>query len=284
MKLKYYMRGVGIGILFAVFVFTVIVIPNLEFEELTELQESVNKQITGSKVSALLGNPEKTSADGTAGTPGDNGGGTESAGEPTMTPTPEPTDTPTPTPDPTPTPNPTATPLPTATPTPVPTVTPTPSPTVTPLPTATPTPVPTATPTPNPTATPTPRPTATPTPNPTATPTPRPTATPTPRPTATPTPRPTATPTPRPVDGGNSNKVSVSANSDGTFSVTIRAGCTSEILSDALAKAGAVDSSADLNKYIVKNGYASRIQTGTFKINKGAEYKDIAAAVTSKKK
>ncbi|MCR5521524.1 MAG: hypothetical protein K6F44_06400 [Lachnospiraceae bacterium] len=266
MKLKYYMRGVGIGILFTVFVFTVIVIPNLEFEELTELQESVNKQITGSKVSALLGNPEKTSADGTAGTPGDNGGGTESAGEPIMTPTPEPTDTPTPTPDPTPTPNPTATPLPTATPTPVPTVTPTPSPTVTPLPTATPTPVPTSTP------------------RPTATPTPRPTATPTPRPTATPTPRPTETPTPRPVDGGNSNKVSVSANSDGTFSVTIRVGCTSEILSDALAKAGAVDSSEDLNKYIVKNGYASRIQTGTFKINKGAEYKDIAAAVTSKKK
>nr|MCR4721205.1 hypothetical protein [Lachnospiraceae bacterium] len=60
MKLKYYMRGIGIGILFAVFVFTVIIIPNLEFEEITQLQESVNKQINDSKVSSLLGNAEKS--------------------------------------------------------------------------------------------------------------------------------------------------------------------------------------------------------------------------------
>ena len=229
MKLKYYMRGVGIGILFTVFVFTVIIIPNLEFDEITQLQENVNKQINESKVSALLGNSDRNSSV----TPEQNDGNGDE-----IVPTSEPT--------------------------------------------ATPTPQPTATPTPVPTATPTPKPTATPTPKPTATPTPKPTATPTPKPTATPTPKPTATPAPKNAD--STSKVSVSVNSDGSFSVTIRGGCTSELLCDALQKAGATDSSAELNKYIVKNGYASRIQTGTFKIKKGADHKEIASAVTSKKK
>ncbi len=257
MKLKYYMRGVGIGILFTVFVFTVIIIPNLEFDEITQLQENVNKQINESKVSALLGNSDRNSSV----TPEQNDGNGDEivpTSEPTATPTPEPTATPA------------ATQEPDATVTQEPEAT------------ATPTPEPTATPTPEPTATPTPEPTATPTPKPTATPTPKPTATPTPKPTATPTPKPTATPAPKNAD--STSKVSVSVNSDGSFSVTIRGGCTSELLCDALQKAGATDSSAELNKYIVKNGYASRIQTGTFKIKKGADHKEIASAVTSKKK
>ncbi|MCR4721109.1 MAG: hypothetical protein K5655_05210 [Lachnospiraceae bacterium] len=257
MKLKYYMRGVGIGILFTVFVFTVIIIPNLEFEEITQLQESVNKQINESKVSGLLGNTDKTTADINPEEPEK-----EKTTDPALTPTPDPTATPTPDPTATPTPDPTATPTPDLT--------------------ATPTPDPTATPTPDPTATPAPKPTATPTPKPTATPTPKPAATPTPRPTATPTPKPTATPVPN--QTGSSGKVSVKDNGDGTVSVTIRSGCTSEILSDALEKAGVTDSSSGLNKYIVKNGYASKIQTGTFTVKKGSSYKDITTSVSSKKK
>ncbi|MBQ6091878.1 MAG: hypothetical protein IJL07_11510 [Lachnospiraceae bacterium] len=275
MKLKYYMRGVGIGIIFTVFVFAVIIIPNLEFEEITQLQENVNKQLgESSKVSNLLGSADKATEASDTGTQDESV--TTPSPEPELSPTVGPTQEPTPEPTATPTPESTPTPEPTATPTPEPTPTPTPEPTATPLPTSTPTPVPTATPTP--------APTATPTPVPTATPTPKPTATPTPRPTATPTPKPTATPTPKPADNSGSGKVSVSDNGDGTVSVTIRSGCTSEILSDALQKAGVTDSAADLNKYIVKNGYASRIQTGTFKVKKGADHKDIAVAVSSKKK
>ncbi len=270
MKLKYYMRGVGIGIIFTVFVFSVIIIPNLEFEEITQLQENVNKQLGESKVSVLLGSGEKTSAASdtdTARTDKD----TSSTDREQVT-EPEQEQMTTPEPEQEPADDPAATPEPTATPTPEPT------------PTPTPTPAPTATPTPKPTSTPTPAPTATPTPKPTATPTPKPTATPTPKPTATPTPKPTATPTPKSTDSQGGGKVSVSDNGDGTVSVTIRSGCTSEILSDALEKAGVTGSAADLNKYIVRNGYASRIQTGTFKIKKGSDHKDIAVAVSSKKK
>ena len=300
MKLKYYMRGVGIGIIFTVFVFAVIIIPNLEFEEITQLQENVNKQLGESKVSTLLGSGEKTSetSDTDTAPAGKDTSSTdpEQATEPEQeqmtTPEPEQDQVTTQKPDQEPADDPAATPEPTATPTPEPTATPTPEPTPTPAPTVTPTPAPTATPTPAPTATPTPKPTATPTlaptatptPAPTATPTPKPTATPTPKPTATPTPKPTATPTPKSTDSQGSGKVSVSDNGDGTVSVTIRSGCTSEILSDALEKAGVTGSAADLNKYIVKNGYASRIQTGTFKIKKGSDHKDIAVAVSSKKK
>ena len=267
MKLKYYMRGVGIGIIFTVFVFAVIIIPNLEFEEITQLQENVNKQLgESSRVSNLLGSVDKAAEASDTGT----------QDESVTTPSPEPELSPTAGPTPKPTPEPTATPTPESTPTPEPTATPTPEPTATPLPTPTPTSVPTATPTP--------APTATPTPVPTATPTPKPTATPTPKPTATPTPKPTATPTPKSTDSQGGGKVSVSDNGDGTVSVTIRSGCTSEILSDALEKAGVTGSAADLNKYIVRNGYASRIQTGTFKIKKGSDHKDIAVAVSSKKK
>jgi hypothetical protein len=292
MKLKYYMRGVGIGIIFTVFVFSVIIIPNLEFEEITQLQENVNKQLGESKVSVLLGSGEKTSAASdtdTARTDKDTSSTdreqvTEPEQEQMTTPEPEQDQVTTQKPDQEPADDPAATPEPTATPTPEPTPTPAPTATPTPAPTSTPTPAPTATPTPKPTATPTPKPTATPTPKPTATPTPKPTATPTPKPTATPTPKPTATPTPKSTDSQGGGKVSVSDNGDGTVSVTIRSGCTSEILSDALEKAGVTGSAADLNKYIVRNGYASRIQTGTFKIKKGSDHKDIAVAVSSKKK
>lgn len=56
----------------------------------------------------------------------------------------------------------------------------------------TPTPIPTTTPTPTPTPIPEPTPTPTPTPTPEPTPTPAPTPTPTPKPTPTPTPAPTS--------------------------------------------------------------------------------------------
>ena len=107
-------------------------------------------------------------------------GGTESASEDAIDPTP----TATPTeivigPIATPRPDPTPTPL--ALPDPAPTATPATSPSATP----TPPPIPTASPTVDPTATATPVPTATATPVPTATATPVPTATATPTPTPT---------------------------------------------------------------------------------------------------
>lgn len=134
MKLKYYLRGLGIGILVTLL--------------LTGIAGNKKQEMTDEEIKARateLGMIESTTLT-----------------EPTLAP--EATDIPTSggTPEPTEETEPTATPTEPATPTPEPTVTPTPEPTATPTEPATPTPEPTVTP-PEP-ATPTPEPTATPMP------------------------------------------------------------------------------------------------------------------------
>jgi len=145
------------------------------------------------------------------------------------------TDTPTPTDTATPT---SSTPTDTATPTSTGSVTPTDTPTSTPTGSLTPTDTPTSTPTGS--LTPTDTPTSTPTGSLTPTDTATPTESPTPTSTFTPTPSPTSTPLPngtltgqvlagKPVtvslyDATNTLVTSVTANLDGTFSLTAPAG------------------------------------------------------------
>ena len=269
MKLKYYMRGVGCGILFTLFIFVVIIIPNLKLKDKTE-ENTGNKAQTQdeSDISKLVGqNGSEVTPDPATGTPVKD--------DDTPTPTPTEKATPTPTEGATPTPTEEATPTPTEEATPTPTEEATPTPTATPLPTPTPTSVPTPTPTPVPTVSPTPTPTATPTPTdkPTVTPTPteKPTATPTPteKPTVTPEPtkKPTATPEP-----------TKKPEKDKTVSVTVAKGTTSEQFAQAVQKAGLVDDWNDFNKYLISSGYAYELQYGTFKLKKGMSYKEIAAA------
>ena len=254
MKLKYYMRGVGTGIIFSLFVFLVIIIPNVRLEErMKGTSTAANASETG-KLDGILGGdkePDKNSSgQGTLPTGNDVTPvlTTSPSDEVTPTPTPESTATPTPTPEPTATP----------TPTPEPTATPTP----TPEPTATPTP------TPKPTATPTP------TPKPTATPTPTPVPTATPTPTLVPTLSPTGTPTPI-----------VEINEEtGEVKFTITKGMTSEKLSSNLEKLGIVDDWKELNTYIIRHGYAFKIQIGTFTFKPGMSYDEITRIVTGRKK
>ncbi len=261
MKLKYYMRGVGTGILFSLFVFLVIIIPNVRLEE---------------RMANL--NPDDVSQDQSG--DGDNNLssilGTENTGTPTLSPTLTPEPTLTSTPDTvltltvTPTPDQELTPTtesadvptltPTLSPTPVPTLTPTPSPT----------PVPTSTPTPSPTPVPTSTPTPSPTPMPTRTPTKTPTATPTPVLTLTPT----STPTPPPVAEVDERT--------GKVRFTVTRGMTSEQFSSYMEKLGVVDDWKKLNNYIVRNGYALRIQIGTFTFEKGMSYSEVTRIVTGR--
>ena len=111
---------------------------------------------------------------------------------------------------------------------------------------------------------------------PTATPTPTVTPTPTSTPTPTLTPVPTVTPTPGPTPIAEINE-------DGSIKVTITKGMTSEKFSSNLEKLGIVDDWKALNNYIVRNGYALRIQIGTFTLKKGMSYAQIVSIVASKK-
>lgn len=257
------MRGVGTGILFTLFIFVVIIIPNLKLEnkikEATGTESGTDGGNTGDDISSLVGKTDKTEP-----TP-------SSADEPTLSPTPTPPST-EPDSSPTPVEDPTAGASETPTPTDEPTVTPTP----TKASTATPTPTKAPTATPTPTKAPTPTPTKAPTPTPTPAPTPSPTPTPTqaPTPTPSPTPTPTAgpsTPTPTPY-----------VDSTGTLKFTITKGMTSETFAKALERYGIIDDWKALNSYIGRHGYSEKIQIGTFTFTKGMSYDAICKKVMGK--
>ena len=296
MKLRYYIRGLGIGMAVTALIlhFSGASAAPLSDAEIMRRAEELGmvKSVTLSELGQGTSDKEgdvQNDGKGTVSEGGLPGDASVSAGnisgnealisetvssdsvsddgtDPAESATAEPTQTATATPEPTATLHPTATTRPTATAAPTPTV----------KPAATPTPTPTDKPaaTPTPTATPTSKPTAAPTA--TATPTAKPTATPTPttKPTATPTPtdKPTATPTPTPAG---------SSTNDGSVIVNITSGEDSYQVAKALMSLGAVESAAEFDEYLCANNYDKHIRAGRHTIPKGADYKTIAEVITS---
>ncbi len=58
---------------------------------------------------------------------------------------------------------------------------------------------------------------------------------------------------------------------------------TSEKLSSSLEKLGIVDDWKALNTYIVRHGYALKIQIGTFTLKPGMSHEEITRIVTGRK-
>ncbi|MCR5727287.1 MAG: hypothetical protein K6G24_07465, partial [Lachnospiraceae bacterium] len=106
MKLKYYMRGIGVGIIFSIFIFRVIVIPNLKLENKIENNTNTETNQDDTQAGKLVGqnNTQPTSADDVTGT-----ATPKATEEPTITPeaTDEPTEAPEVTDEPTATAEPT---------------------------------------------------------------------------------------------------------------------------------------------------------------------------------
>ena len=222
MKLKYYMRGVGTGILFTMFIFIVIIIPNLKLEnKIAGTAEQVNEN---SDISGLVG---RDGAGDLTDVPAE-----EPAGQPDelLTPTPEqkPTEEPTKAPD--------------------------------------------EEPTKEPTAVPTEEPTKEPTKEPAKEPTKEPTKAPTQVPTQEVKPTKAPTPTPKVVVDEDTGKV--------TFTITN--GMTSETFSKGMEDNGIVDDWKALNNYISKNGYAKKMQVGTFTFTPGMSYYEICKKIMGK--
>lgn len=57
---------------------------------------------------------------------------------------------------------------------------------------------------------------------------------------------------------------------------------TSEKISKTLEDYGVVDSWTELNAYISKNGYATKIQVGTFTFTKGMSYREVCRVICGK--
>ena len=125
-------------------------------------------------------------------------------------------------------------------------------------------------------ATPTPKPTATPAPKPTATTAPKPTATSTPKPTATTAPKATSTPTPTKAPEGTDEQGQTA------YTIKVERGATARRVAQQLEAAGAVADSEAFVKYLQSRKLTDFINIGTFTIPKGASHADIARILTGK--
>ncbi len=94
---------------------------------------------------------------------------------------------------------------------------------------------------------------------------------------------------------GNTEKTEISSDSQAKVEVpkkpepkiisekikfSIASGMSSENVAASLKSLGIIDNSMEFNKYLVNNGYASRIKIGTFELQQGQSYAEIAAKLT----
>ncbi|MBP3569460.1 MAG: hypothetical protein J6K04_09885 [Lachnospiraceae bacterium] len=246
MKRKYYLRGLGMGILVTALVFVITKPSKMTDEEIINRAEELGYVKAEEKdVSPSISIKELMET----GTPVP----TEVVSL-TETPVPTPTKLPEETPEPTNEPIKTITPEATQTPTPEPVE----EPTVTPTPTA----VPTLTVTPTPTATPVPTATA------------APTKKPTPKPTAAASP--TAVPTRAPEPTGEPSEEVITAT------IRVERGNTAKAVCDKIEKAGIVEDGDDLKNYIVRNQLADFINVGTYTLSSDMSYEEIASVLTER--
>jgi len=68
----------------------------------------------------------------------------------------------------------------------------------------------------------------------------------------------------------------------GKVKFTVTRGMTSEQFASNMEKLGIVDDWKQLNNYIVRNGYALRIQIGTFTFEPGMSYSEVTRIVTGR--
>jgi len=64
--------------------------------------------------------------------------------------------------------------------------------------------------------------------------------------------------------------------------ITISSGMSSESIASALANAGLVDDASKFNSFLVANGYDMKLETGSFSLESGMSYEEIAKILTTK--
>lgn len=63
-----------------------------------------------------------------------------------------------------------------------------------------------------------------------------------------------------------------------TYTLTIASGMSSNTVCDILKKNGIIADSGDFDRFLVSRGYADRIRVGSFEVNSGMSYDELAAA------
>ena len=67
-----------------------------------------------------------------------------------------------------------------------------------------------------------------------------------------------------------------------TYTLTIASGMSSNTVCDILKKNGIIADSGDFDRFLVSNGYADRIRVGSFEVNSGMRYDELAAVFCSR--
>ena len=65
-----------------------------------------------------------------------------------------------------------------------------------------------------------------------------------------------------------------------TVEITVARGSASDTVCQQLKDAGMIEDSAEFDKYLIDNGYASRIRVGTHTLTKGMDFHAIAEAIS----
>lgn len=63
-----------------------------------------------------------------------------------------------------------------------------------------------------------------------------------------------------------------------TYTLTIASGMSSNTVCDILKKNGIIADSGDFDRFLVSSGYADRIRVGSFEVNSGMSYDELAVA------
>ncbi len=61
--------------------------------------------------------------------------------------------------------------------------------------------------------------------------------------------------------------------------LTVESGMWSEKICQKLQELGVIENATEFNKYLLENGYETKIRQGTYQIKKGASYEEIAKAL-----
>ena len=81
-------------------------------------------------------------------------------------------------------------------------------------------------------------------------------------------------------DAGQSGDVETVPNGNSYAVLVVERGNSSDVVARRLESLGVITDPVDFDKYLVANGYASRISVGTFQIPYGSDYDYIARAIT----
>jgi cell division protein YceG involved in septum cleavage len=64
------------------------------------------------------------------------------------------------------------------------------------------------------------------------------------------------------------------------YSVTIKSGMTTSEISDLLEQNGIIEDSFDFDQFLIKGNYHQKVQLGTFTVQKGMTYNQLAEVLT----